>query len=39
MNPETLFWIVPVASFVALLFAAIFFINMKKADEGTDRMK
>lgn len=39
MNPETLFWIVPVASFVALLFAAIFFFNMKKADEGTDRMK
>jgi len=39
MNPETLFWIVPVASLVALLFAAIFFFNMKKADEGTDRMK
>ncbi|HIX19801.1 MAG TPA: sodium/proton-translocating pyrophosphatase, partial [Candidatus Akkermansia intestinigallinarum] len=39
MNPEILFWIVPVASIVALLFAAIFFFNMKKADEGTDRMK
>ncbi|MCH5284421.1 MAG: sodium-translocating pyrophosphatase [Akkermansiaceae bacterium] len=39
MNPETLFWIVPAASVVALLFAAIFFFGMKKADEGTDRMK
>ena len=39
MNPETLFWLVPAASVVALLFAAIFFFNMKKADEGTDRMK
>ncbi len=39
MDPQTLFWLVPVASVVALLFAAIFFFNMKKADEGTDRMK
>ena len=39
MNPETLFWLVPAASVVALLFAAIFFFNMKKADEGNDRMK
>ena len=39
MNPETLFWLVPAASLVALLFAAIFFFDMKKADEGTDRMK
>jgi len=39
MEPETLFWIVPVASIIALLFAAIFFFDMKKADEGTDRMK
>ena len=39
MTTETLFWIVPVASIVALLFAAIFFFSMKKADEGTDRMK
>ena len=39
MNPETLFWIVPAASVVALLFAAIFFFSMKKADEGNDRMK
>ena len=39
MSPETLFWIVPAASLIALLFAAIFFFNMKRADEGTDRMK
>lgn len=39
MNPETLFWIVPAASVIALLFAAKFFFDMKKADEGTDRMK
>ena len=39
MNPEILFWIVPVASIIALAFAAAFFFNMKKADEGTDRMK
>ena len=39
MNPETLFWIVPLASVIALVFAAVFFFNMKKADEGTDRMK
>lgn len=39
MEPELLFWIVPVASIVALLFAAKFFFDMKKADEGTDRMK
>ena len=39
MNPEILFWIVPTASVVALLFAAVFFFNMKKAPEGTDRMR
>lgn len=39
MDPQTLFWIVPVASILALLFAAVFFFDMKKADEGTDRMK
>ena len=39
MNPETLFWLVPLASIIALAFAAVFFFNMKKADEGTDRMK
>ena len=39
MNPETLFWIVPVASVLTLLMAAKFFFDMKKADEGNDRMK
>ncbi|MDO5451401.1 MAG: sodium-translocating pyrophosphatase [Akkermansia sp.] len=39
MTPEVLFWLVPLASLIALGFAAIFFFNMKKADEGTDRMK
>ena len=39
MNPEILFWIVPFASVVALAFAAKFFFDMKKADEGNDRMK
>ena len=39
MTPETLFWIVPFASLAALLMAAKFFFDMKKADEGNDRMK
>ncbi len=39
MEPQTLFWLVPFASLVALLFAAVFFFSMKKADEGSDRMK
>ena len=39
MDPNTLFWIVPVASVLVLLFAAKFFFDMKKADEGNDRMK
>ncbi len=34
-----LFWIVPVASVTALLFAWIFFKIMMKNSEGTDRMK
>lgn len=36
-NP--LFWLVPVASIMALLFAWRFFAQMMKADEGTDTMK
>ncbi len=39
MDPKLLFWIVPIASIIALVFAAMFFVEMKKADEGTDRMK
>ena len=37
MNP--LFYAVPVASVVALLFAAIFYHQMKKEDEGTPTMR
>ena len=36
---NSLFWIVPVASVTALLFAWIFFKSMMKNSEGTDRMK
>lgn len=36
-NP--LFWIVPIASVLALSFAGYFFAKMMKADEGTDQMK
>ncbi|GAF02884.1 sodium-translocating pyrophosphatase [Saccharicrinis fermentans] len=34
-----LFWIVPVASVVALVFAWFFFRTMMKSSEGTDKMK
>ena len=37
MNP--LFYAVPIASVVALVFAAIFYAQMKKEDEGTPTMK
>ena len=36
---DSIFWIVPVASVTALLFALIFFKSMIKKPEGTDRMK
>jgi len=36
---SSLFWIVPVASVTALLFAWIFFKGLMKKSEGTDRMK
>ncbi|NDW12052.1 sodium-translocating pyrophosphatase [Bacteroides sp. 214] len=36
---DTLFWIVPVASVIALGFAYYFFKWMMKQDEGTDLMK
>ncbi len=39
MDPKILFWIVPIASIVALVFAVIFYKEMKAADEGNDRMK
>ncbi|WP_066630065.1 sodium-translocating pyrophosphatase [Labilibacter marinus] len=34
-----LFWTIPVASIVALVFAWLFFKSMMKSSEGTDRMK
>ncbi len=37
LNP--LFWLVPVSSVIALLFAYGFFKQMMKLDEGTDRMR
>ncbi len=39
MTTEQIFWITPIGSLCALFFAAIFFYRMKKADEGTERMK
>ena len=39
MNIPTLFWMVPVASILALSFAWYFFRQLMKEDEGTDRMK
>ncbi|HUS86357.1 MAG TPA: sodium-translocating pyrophosphatase [Bacteroidales bacterium] len=36
---SSLFWIVPVASVTALLFAWIFFMTLMKKSEGTDKMK
>lgn len=39
MIENPLFWIVPIASILALVFAWRFYVQMKKADEGTDTMK
>jgi K(+)-stimulated pyrophosphate-energized sodium pump len=36
---SSIFWIVPVSALMALLFAWIFYRNMKAQEEGTDRMK
>ena len=38
-NIPDVFWFVPVASIVSLGMALYFYLQMKKADEGTDRMK
>ena len=38
-NIPSVFWLVPVASVVALSMAWYFFAAMKKADEGNDRMR
>ena len=39
MNIPSVFWLVPVASCVALGMAWFFFRQMMKEDEGTPRMK
>ena len=39
MNIPSVFWLVPIASLVALGMAYFFFRQMMKADEGTPRMK
>lgn len=39
MNISTIFWLVPAAAIVALLFARYFFVQMKKESEGNDTMK
>ncbi len=36
---SSLFWFIPLASLIALVFAYIFFKQMMKEDEGTDTMK
>ena len=38
-NIPVVFWIVPIASIVALVMAWVFFRSMMKADEGTPRMR
>lgn len=35
----TIFWLIPAASIIALVFARYFFVQMKRQSEGTDRMK
>ncbi|PLX13800.1 MAG: sodium-translocating pyrophosphatase [Marinilabiliales bacterium] len=35
----TIFWLIPIASTLALVFAWFFFKNMMKNSEGTDKMK
>ena len=39
MNIPSVFWLVPVASIVALGMAWYFFKSMMKCDEGTPRMR
>ena len=39
MTVTPLFWLVPIASVVALAMAWFFFKSMMKADEGTPRMR
>lgn len=39
MEISTIFWLVPLASIIALCFARYFFVQMKKQSEGTERMQ
>ncbi|SDC03979.1 sodium-translocating pyrophosphatase [Williamwhitmania taraxaci] len=39
MIANPIFWIIPIASIIGLIFAWKFFVEMMKADEGTDLMK
>lgn len=39
MNIPSIFWAIPVASILALGFAAGFYRSMKRQSEGTDRMR
>ena len=39
MSIPSIFWLVPVASVVALAFAYAFYRSMKREDEGTERMR
>ncbi len=36
---DTIFWLIPIASVIALVFAWFFFKDMMKSSEGTDKMK
>jgi len=38
-NINSLFWLVPIGSIVALIAAFLFYRNMKKQDPGTERMQ
>ncbi len=38
-NIPLVFWLIPIASVVALAMAWFFFRSMMKEEEGTDRMK
>lgn len=38
MDIQTIFWIMPIASILALVFAIVFFKQMRKESEGTDIM-
>jgi len=37
--PPAVWWIAPVGSVVALLFAWVFYAQVKRANEGDERMK